>query len=147
MFTQRVIPNSGAERIGFIRSRVNKTSIRYETKSDTLVIRYRVNGALITAPDLSVKLSNFENLLETPFEFCLRMLGFAKLAYCIFNLLVIAGICKTLNDPERARTNQNKLIWRQNESEKTRQTDLFVCIFGAKALHPSFWRRLGFIVK
>ena len=42
---QRVIPNSGAERIGFIRSLVNKTPIRYETESDTLVIRYRVNGA------------------------------------------------------------------------------------------------------
>ena len=37
------LPNSGAERIGFIRSRVNKTPIRYETESDTLVIRYRVN--------------------------------------------------------------------------------------------------------
>ena len=34
---------------------------------------------LISAPDWSVKLSNFENLLETPFEFGLRMLGFAKL--------------------------------------------------------------------
>ena len=34
---------------------------------------------LISAPDWSVKLSNSENLLETPFEFCLRMLGFAKL--------------------------------------------------------------------
>ena len=37
MFTQRVIPNSGAERIGFIRSRVHKTPIRYETESGTLV--------------------------------------------------------------------------------------------------------------
>ena len=45
--TQRVVPNSGAERIGFIRSRVNKTPIRYETESDTLVIRYGVNGALV----------------------------------------------------------------------------------------------------
>ena len=43
----KVISNSGAERIGFIRSRVNKTPIRYETESDTLVIRYRVNGALV----------------------------------------------------------------------------------------------------
>ena len=34
---------------------------------------------LISAPDWSVKLSNFENLLEMPFEFGLRMLGFAKL--------------------------------------------------------------------
>ena len=47
VFTQRVIPNSGAEHIGFIRSRVNKTPIRYETESDTLVIRYRVNGATV----------------------------------------------------------------------------------------------------
>ena len=39
VFTQRVLPNSGAERIGFIWSRVNKTPIRYETESDTLVIR------------------------------------------------------------------------------------------------------------
>ena len=38
-----------AERIGFIRSRVNKTPIRYETESDTLVIRYRVNGALTSS--------------------------------------------------------------------------------------------------
>ena len=45
VFTQRVIPNSGAERIGFIRSRVKKTPIRYETESDTLVIRYHVNGS------------------------------------------------------------------------------------------------------
>ena len=37
--------NSGAERIGFIPSRVNKTAIRYESESDTFVIRYRVNGA------------------------------------------------------------------------------------------------------
>ena len=34
---------------------------------------------LISAPDWSLKLSNFENLLEMPFEFSLRMLGFAKL--------------------------------------------------------------------
>ena len=34
---------------------------------------------LISAPDWSVKLPNFENLLETPFEFSLRMPGFAKL--------------------------------------------------------------------
>ena len=34
---------------------------------------------LISAPDWSVKLSNFENFTETPFEFGLRMLGFAKL--------------------------------------------------------------------
>ena len=34
---------------------------------------------LIFAPDWSVKLSNFQNLLETPLEFGLRMLGFAKL--------------------------------------------------------------------
>ena len=34
---------------------------------------------LISAPDWSVKLSKFENLLETPFEFGLRMLSFAKL--------------------------------------------------------------------
>ena len=34
---------------------------------------------LISTPDWSVKLSNFENLLETPLEFGLRMLGFAKL--------------------------------------------------------------------
>ena len=35
---------------------------------------------LISAPDWSVKLPNFENLLETPFEFGLRMPGFAKLS-------------------------------------------------------------------
>ena len=34
---------------------------------------------LISAPDRSVKLSNFENPLERPSEFGLRMLGFAKL--------------------------------------------------------------------
>ena len=34
---------------------------------------------LISAPDWSVKLLNFENLLEMPFKFSLRMLGFAKL--------------------------------------------------------------------
>ena len=34
---------------------------------------------LISAPDWSVKLSHFENLLDTPFEFGLRMLGSAKL--------------------------------------------------------------------
>ena len=34
---------------------------------------------LISAPDWSVKLQNVENLLETPFEFGLRMPGFAKL--------------------------------------------------------------------
>ena len=34
---------------------------------------------LISAPDWSVKLSKFENLLEMPFEFGLRMLGLAKL--------------------------------------------------------------------
>ena len=34
---------------------------------------------LISAPDWSVKLSNFENLLEMPFEFGLQTLGFAKL--------------------------------------------------------------------
>ena len=38
---------------------------------------------LISAPDWSVKLSNFKNLLETPLKFGLRMLGFAKL-YRIF---------------------------------------------------------------
>ena len=47
MFIQRVIPNSGAEHIGFIRSRVKKNPIRYETESNTLVIRYRVNGATV----------------------------------------------------------------------------------------------------
>ena len=36
---------------------------------------------LISAPHWSAKLSNFENLLEMPFEFGLRMLGFAKLFY------------------------------------------------------------------
>ena len=36
---------------------------------------------LISASDWSVKLSNCENLLETPFEFGLRMLGFAKLSH------------------------------------------------------------------
>ena len=48
MFTQRVIPNSGAEGIGFIRSLVNKSP----TESDTLVIRYRVNGAFICSVHL-----------------------------------------------------------------------------------------------
>ena len=33
---------------------------------------------LISAPDWSIKLSNFEKL-HSPFEFSLRMLGFAKL--------------------------------------------------------------------
>ena len=37
----------GAERIGFMRSRVNKTSIRHEKESDTWVIRYSVNGPLM----------------------------------------------------------------------------------------------------
>ena len=46
------IPNSAAERVGFIPSRVNKTPIRYETESNTLVIRYRVNGAQIVSTDL-----------------------------------------------------------------------------------------------
>ena len=30
----------------------------------------------VSAPDWSVKLSNFENLLETPFEFGLRLFDF-----------------------------------------------------------------------
>ena len=34
---------------------------------------------LISCPHSSVNLSNFENLLETPYEFGLRMLGFARL--------------------------------------------------------------------
>ena len=69
MFKQRVTPKSGAERIGFIRSRVNKTAIRYETESDTLVIRYRVNGAsdisLYTSFECQVKCtSNLEAALS-----------------------------------------------------------------------------------
>ena len=38
-----------------------------------------VDSVLISAPDWSIKLPNFENLLETPFEFGLRMPDFAKL--------------------------------------------------------------------
>ena len=48
---------------------------------ETTVDRQRFVDAdvLISAPDWSVKLPNFENLLETPFEFGLQMPGFAKL--------------------------------------------------------------------
>ena len=35
VFTQRVVPNFGAERTGFVQSRVNKTLIRHEMESDT----------------------------------------------------------------------------------------------------------------
>ena len=38
----------------------------------------------------------------------------------------------------------------KNRQKKTRKIDSFVCLFGAKVIHPSFWRRLvstGFIVK
>ena len=35
-------------------------------------------AVLISAPFWSVKLPNFENLLETPFEFGLRITGFAE---------------------------------------------------------------------
>ena len=45
-----------------------------------------VDSVLISAPDWSIKLPNFENLLETPFEFGLRMPGFAKL-YARFTTL------------------------------------------------------------
>ena len=41
--------------------------------------RFIDDDVLISARDWSVKLSNFENLLETPFDFGLRMPGFAKL--------------------------------------------------------------------
>ena len=34
VFTQRVVPNFGAERIGFVRSCVNKTLIRHDMESD-----------------------------------------------------------------------------------------------------------------
>ena len=43
LMRSRVVP---VERIGFIQSRINKTPIRYEKRSDTYVIRYRVNRAL-----------------------------------------------------------------------------------------------------
>ena len=84
VFRQRVILNSGAERIteritehiteritehiaeriGFIWSHVNKTPIRYETESDTLVIQYRVNGAIISGTVPVVKQSIAESVLN-----------------------------------------------------------------------------------
>ena len=45
VFTEKVVPNFGAERIGLVRSCVNKILIRHEMESETWVIRYRVNGA------------------------------------------------------------------------------------------------------
>ena len=69
-----------------IRSITIKTSIPFYKMlfavSEILVKdRQRFVDAVvsISVPDWSVKLSNFEDLLETPFEFGLRMLGFAKL--------------------------------------------------------------------
>ena len=49
--------------------------ILVKTVNDLLTL----NIVLFSATDWSVKLSNFENVLETPFEFGLRMLGSAKL--------------------------------------------------------------------
>ena len=40
----------GAERIGFMHSLVNKTSLRHEKESDTSAIRYSVNGPLAVGP-------------------------------------------------------------------------------------------------
>ena len=52
------------------------------------------------------------------------------------------GGCKSLNDPERARTGQNELIWCQNELEpaktKTYLTDSFAFIFWSQSVALQF---------
>ena len=61
MFTQRVIPNSGAGHIGFIWSRVNKTPIRYETKSGDPVSCKWGHSLTIRAPVMAMAMAQWEN--------------------------------------------------------------------------------------
>ena len=85
----RVLPNSGAERIGFIWSRVNKIPIRYETESDTLVIRYRVNGAFICSVHLR-QVFNGTHQLRIELNITIEILKILKNKALVLIFLVIS---------------------------------------------------------